>query len=103
MTHCMHPCDSDQRAIDGPRPGLARAVFRPPRFTKEETGAGLPVACKENAVATSLPASAVLAGLDDLRDEQEEFYRALHQHPELSHPAPIPVSARSCPNTSARW
>ena len=29
-------------------------------------------------------ASAVLAGLDDLRAEQEEFYRSLHQHPELS-------------------
>ncbi len=29
--------------------------------------------------------SAVLAGLDGLRAEQEEFYRSLHEHPELSH------------------
>jgi hippurate hydrolase len=29
--------------------------------------------------------SAVLAGLEELRVEQEEFYRNLHQHPELSH------------------
>jgi len=36
-------------------------------------------------VTTSSSASAVLAGLDDLRAEQEEFYRTLHQHPELSH------------------
>jgi len=35
-------------------------------------------------VTTSSSASAVLAGLDDLRAEQEEFYRTLHQHPELS-------------------
>jgi amidohydrolase len=34
---------------------------------------------------TSSAASAVLAGLDDIRDVQEEFYRTLHQHPELSH------------------
>ena len=36
-------------------------------------------------MATSSSTSAVLAGLDDLRAEQEEFYRTLHQHPELSH------------------
>ena len=36
-------------------------------------------------MATPSPASAVLAGLADLRVEQEEFYRTLHQHPELSH------------------
>lgn len=36
-------------------------------------------------MTTSSSASAVLAGLDDLRAEQEEFYRTLHQHPELSH------------------
>jgi hippurate hydrolase len=41
--------------------------------------------CEENTVTTSSSASAVLAGLDDLRAEQEEFYRTLHQHPELSH------------------
>lgn len=29
--------------------------------------------------------SAVLAGLDDIRDQQEDLYRTLHQHPELSH------------------
>ncbi len=28
---------------------------------------------------------AVLAGLDDLRDSQEDLYRALHENPELSH------------------
>ncbi|MEU8608174.1 amidohydrolase [Actinoplanes sp. NPDC048791] len=33
----------------------------------------------------SAAASAVLAGLTDLRAEQEELYRSLHQHPELSH------------------
>ncbi len=30
-------------------------------------------------------AAAVLAGLDEVRPWQEEFYRHLHQHPELSH------------------
>ena len=30
-------------------------------------------------------ASAVLAGLADIRAEQEAFYRRLHEHPELSH------------------
>ena len=29
--------------------------------------------------------AAVLAGLDDVRGWQEDFYRHLHQHPELSH------------------
>ncbi|HEX8347719.1 MAG TPA: amidohydrolase, partial [Actinoplanes sp.] len=33
----------------------------------------------------SSPVSAVLAGLEDLRAEQEQLYRWLHQHPELSH------------------
>jgi hippurate hydrolase len=33
----------------------------------------------------SSAASAVLAGLADQRAEQEEFYRSLHRHPELSH------------------
>jgi len=33
----------------------------------------------------STAASAVLAGLDGMRSEQEDFYRTLHQHPELSH------------------
>jgi amidohydrolase len=31
------------------------------------------------------PVGAVLAGLDGIRAEQEELYRSLHQHPELSH------------------
>ena len=31
------------------------------------------------------PAASVLAGFDDVRRWQEEFYRDLHQHPELSH------------------
>ena len=35
-----------------------------------------------NAMAA---ASAVLAGLDGMRSGQEEFYRDLHAHPELSH------------------
>ena len=30
-------------------------------------------------------ASGVLAGLDRIRDWQQQFYRDLHQHPELSH------------------
>ena len=30
-------------------------------------------------------AAAVLAGLDDIRGSQEDFYRDLHEHPELSH------------------
>jgi metal-dependent amidase/aminoacylase/carboxypeptidase family protein len=36
-------------------------------------------------VTTSTAASAVLAGLDGIRAQQEEFYRGLHRHPELSH------------------
>ena len=36
-------------------------------------------------MAPSSPASLVLAALDGIRDEQEDFYRTLHQHPELSH------------------
>jgi amidohydrolase len=36
-------------------------------------------------VAPSSSASAVLAGLDDIRDQLEDFYRTQHQHPELSH------------------
>jgi hippurate hydrolase len=36
-------------------------------------------------VALSTAASAVLAGLDGQRAEQEQLYRRLHQHPELSH------------------
>jgi hypothetical protein len=35
--------------------------------------------------ATSSAAAAVLAGLGDIRQAQEEFYRDLHQQPELSH------------------
>jgi amidohydrolase len=37
------------------------------------------------AVTTSSAASAVLAGLEGIRAEQEELYRWMHQHPELSH------------------
>ena len=33
----------------------------------------------------SSAASAVLAALDGIRAEQEDFYRTLHEHPELSH------------------
>ena len=33
----------------------------------------------------STPAAAVLQGLDDDRADLEDFYRHLHQHPELSH------------------
>src|SRR4051794_38609691 len=36
-------------------------------------------------MATSSPASAVLADLDGIRGTQEDFYRDLHRHPELSH------------------
>ena len=36
-------------------------------------------------MAPSSPASLVLAALDGIRDRQEDFYRTLHQHPELSH------------------
>src|SRR3954464_3690042 len=36
-------------------------------------------------VTTLSAASAVLAGLEGLRAEQEEFYQSLHRHPELSH------------------
>src|SRR5690348_12191884 len=34
---------------------------------------------------TDSPAVAVLAGLSAIRGSVEEFYRDLHQHPELSH------------------
>jgi hippurate hydrolase len=34
---------------------------------------------------TSSSSTTVLAGLADIRGWQEEFYRDLHQHPELSH------------------
>jgi hippurate hydrolase len=33
---------------------------------------------------TDSPARRVLAGQDDIRDWQEDVYRTLHQHPELS-------------------
>jgi amidohydrolase len=36
-------------------------------------------------VAPSSSVSAVLAGLDGIREQQETLYRTLHQHPELSH------------------
>ena len=35
--------------------------------------------------ATARAATSVLAGLDQVRGWQEQFYRDLHQHPELSH------------------
>jgi hippurate hydrolase len=34
---------------------------------------------------TGSPTAAVLSGLDEIRPWQEDFYRHLHQHPELSH------------------
>ncbi len=34
---------------------------------------------------TNSPTTTVLAGQDDIRSWQEDFYRRLHQHPELSH------------------
>jgi hippurate hydrolase len=34
---------------------------------------------------TGSPTAAVLSGLDETRPWQEDFYRHLHQHPELSH------------------
>jgi hippurate hydrolase len=37
------------------------------------------------AQAMTGSAAVVLAGLDDIRGAQEDFYRSLHQHPELSH------------------
>jgi amidohydrolase len=36
-------------------------------------------------MSSSTSATAVLAGLDGLRSAQEDLYRTLHQHPELSH------------------
>lgn len=36
-------------------------------------------------MAPSSAATVVLAGLDDIRGRQEDLYRTLHQHPELSH------------------
>jgi hippurate hydrolase len=36
-------------------------------------------------VVTTNAAPAVLAGLADVRADQEELYKSLHQHPELSH------------------
>lgn len=36
-------------------------------------------------MSTASATSAVVAGLDAVRDAQEDFYRDLHQHPELSH------------------
>ena len=36
-------------------------------------------------MATSSPAAIVLARMEDLRVEQEDFYRWLHEHAELSH------------------
>ena len=36
-------------------------------------------------MAPSSPASLVLAALGGIRDRQEDFYRTLHEHPELSH------------------
>ena len=49
-------------------------------------------------MAPSSPASLVLAALDGIRDRQEDFYRDLHQHPELSHQetAPPPRSPSGC-------
>src|SRR4051794_3121283 len=34
---------------------------------------------------TGSPAASVLTGLDTTRSWQEDFYRDVHQHPELSH------------------
>ena len=34
---------------------------------------------------TAIPTASVLAGLDSIRSWQEELYRDLHAHPELSH------------------
>src|SRR3954447_26814969 len=34
---------------------------------------------------TGSPTASVLSGLDEIRPWQEDFYRRLHQHPELSH------------------
>jgi amidohydrolase len=36
-------------------------------------------------MAATAPSTTVLAGLDSIRGWQEDFYRDLHQHPELSH------------------
>jgi amidohydrolase len=36
-------------------------------------------------MTTTSPAAAILGGLDQIRGWQEDFYRDLHQHPELSH------------------
>ncbi|MBC2641848.1 MULTISPECIES: amidohydrolase [unclassified Rhodococcus (in: high G+C Gram-positive bacteria)] len=36
-------------------------------------------------MSADTPATHLLAGLDDIRGRQEDFYRALHQNPELSH------------------
>jgi hypothetical protein len=36
-------------------------------------------------MATTSRSTTVLAGLADIRGWQEEFYRDVHQHPELSH------------------
>jgi hippurate hydrolase len=36
-------------------------------------------------MSSTSPAAAILDGLDQIRGWQEDFYRDLHQHPELSH------------------
>ena len=41
--------------------------------------------CEEKTVAVASSVSSVLAGLNAARGWQEDFYRDLHRHPELSH------------------
>jgi amidohydrolase len=63
----------------------ARLQHFAPTVDLEQTWGDFGLHSRGETVAMSSPASAVLAGLEDLRIEQEEFYRRLHQHPELSH------------------
>jgi metal-dependent amidase/aminoacylase/carboxypeptidase family protein len=48
---------------------------------------------RESTVALTSPVSAVLADLEGLRVKQDEFYRPLHQHPELSHQERVTAAA----------
>jgi amidohydrolase len=43
------------------------------------------LAAKEVVMSMNDQISSVLSGIDDVRGWQEDFYRDLHQHPELSH------------------
>jgi amidohydrolase len=80
------PAHRTIRPAVGPAPrGAPLLTPGPERTLADAFVHALPVVVQGVVMASESAVSSVLSGLDDVRSWQEDMYRDIHQHPELSH------------------